>query len=196
MTKHKEQSIETQEKLSQSLKKLMTKKALSKITISDIVTYCGVNRNTFYYHFEDIYDLLKWTFEQEALLYIEEINTLDNFETITDFAIKYIKENRRFCQCAYETSPGAMQLKVFFYKFFFNIITNLANEIITKNSYRVSKEFTSYIVENYCELMAGFLMKLIYTTNDEEIQRYRRYFMTLFNTSLQSTLQSGHEQKL
>ena len=33
----------------------MEKKPLSKITVSEIIADCGVNRKTFYYHFEDIY---------------------------------------------------------------------------------------------------------------------------------------------
>ena len=37
----------------------MEKKPLSNITVSEIIADCGVNRKTFYYHFEDIYALLK-----------------------------------------------------------------------------------------------------------------------------------------
>ena len=42
-----------------SLQRFMEKKPLSKITVSEIIADCGVNRKTFYYHFEDIYALLK-----------------------------------------------------------------------------------------------------------------------------------------
>ena len=37
---------------------LISERPLSKITVKDIVTRCGVNRNTFYYYFEDIYALI------------------------------------------------------------------------------------------------------------------------------------------
>lgn len=36
---------------------LLLAKSLDKITVRDIVEECGVTRNTFYYHYEDIYDL-------------------------------------------------------------------------------------------------------------------------------------------
>ena len=49
----------TKKALATSLKKLLSKKELSKITISNITDDCGVNRQTFYYHFRDIYDLLE-----------------------------------------------------------------------------------------------------------------------------------------
>ena len=51
----------TKRALEASLKKLLTKKPLDKITITDITEDCGINRMTFYYHFKDIYDLVEDT---------------------------------------------------------------------------------------------------------------------------------------
>ena len=42
-----------------SLKRFMEKKPLSKITVSEIIADCGVNREAFDYDFGDIYGLLK-----------------------------------------------------------------------------------------------------------------------------------------
>ena len=50
----------TKRALAQSLKHLMEQKPLEKITVVDISEDCGVNRQTFYYHFQDIYDLIEW----------------------------------------------------------------------------------------------------------------------------------------
>lgn len=43
----------------QSLLKLLDERPLNKITVKDIVDDCGINRNTFYYHFEDISSLIE-----------------------------------------------------------------------------------------------------------------------------------------
>ena len=51
----------TKRALEASLKNLLLQKPLSKITISDITEDCGINRMTFYYHFKDIYDLVRRT---------------------------------------------------------------------------------------------------------------------------------------
>ena len=51
--------------LEQSLKKLLRERPLDKITIKDLVEDCGVNRQTFYYHFQDIYDLIAWSLNTE-----------------------------------------------------------------------------------------------------------------------------------
>ncbi len=56
----------TKHLLAKSLKALMGEKTLDKITVKEIVARCGVNRQTFYYHFRDIYDLLDWLFVEEG----------------------------------------------------------------------------------------------------------------------------------
>ena len=42
---------------------LLEKKPYNKITVQDIVDHCHVNRNTFYYHFQDIPSLTEWSVE-------------------------------------------------------------------------------------------------------------------------------------
>jgi AcrR family transcriptional regulator len=38
---------------------------LEKITITDICDDCGLNRKSFYYHFQNKYELVIWIFEEE-----------------------------------------------------------------------------------------------------------------------------------
>ena len=56
----------TKEALANALRQMMAIKPIAKITVKDLVELCGVNRQTFYYHFDDVYDLLEWVFEQDA----------------------------------------------------------------------------------------------------------------------------------
>ena len=64
--RHEITALNTKRMLADSLKKIMEKKAFSKITVTEIITDCGVNRKTFYYHFSDTYALLHWFLEQET----------------------------------------------------------------------------------------------------------------------------------
>ena len=45
------------EQIQASFRRLLFAKSLDKITVRDIVEDCGLTRNTFYYYYEDIYDL-------------------------------------------------------------------------------------------------------------------------------------------
>ena len=55
----------TKKALKQSFLELLAQKPFKKITVSDITDRCGVNRMTFYYHFEDIYALLDYCLTSE-----------------------------------------------------------------------------------------------------------------------------------
>ena len=62
----------TKRALASALKELLEHKPLNKITIADITEQCGVNRQTFYYHFQDIYALLEWIYTTDAQRLLEE----------------------------------------------------------------------------------------------------------------------------
>lgn len=70
---------------------LLNQKPLSKITVTEIVTACEINRNTFYYHYADIYELLSEIFHTELKTAIDEYNdTLsweEGFFVATQFAL-------------------------------------------------------------------------------------------------------------
>ena len=53
----------TKKELAAALKQLMEQKPLEKISIREITSLCGLRRETFYYHFADIYALIQWMFE-------------------------------------------------------------------------------------------------------------------------------------
>lgn len=60
------QKIDTKTMLGQSIKELMKKEPLEKITVCDITKNCRLRRETFYYHFIDKYDLIRWIHENEV----------------------------------------------------------------------------------------------------------------------------------
>lgn len=55
-------SDQTEHALAEALKTLMAHKPFDKITIRDITELAGIRRQNFYYHFEDVYDLMRWMF--------------------------------------------------------------------------------------------------------------------------------------
>lgn len=56
---------DTKKMISDTFVDLLEKKPFDKITIKDIVETCGINRNTFYYYYSDIYELLEEIFKDE-----------------------------------------------------------------------------------------------------------------------------------
>lgn len=63
-----------------SFLKLLDERPLSKITVKDVVEDCGINRNSFYYHFEDIPSLICEIVENEVNKIIAVHPAVDSFE--------------------------------------------------------------------------------------------------------------------
>ena len=74
------ESIITKKALSEGLKELMKHKSFSKISIADITQQCGLNRQTFYYHFQDKYELLNWIYYNEAIVPLTVDLTFDTWD--------------------------------------------------------------------------------------------------------------------
>jgi AcrR family transcriptional regulator len=72
---------------------LMRRHPFQKITIQKIATECGVNRQTFYYHFDNIYDLMSRAFEFE-LIYESRMFDEDTWEGVMKRFLKWMKANR------------------------------------------------------------------------------------------------------
>ncbi|NLJ31137.1 MAG: dihydroxyacetone kinase transcriptional activator DhaS [Clostridiales bacterium] len=60
----------TKRALADGIKKMMQTASLNKISVEDITRFCGISRNTFYYHFKDKFDLVNWIFYTEITPHI------------------------------------------------------------------------------------------------------------------------------
>ena len=76
-----------------SFMELLRKYPFPKITIQKIANQCGVNRQTFYYHYDNIYDLMSNAFEYE-LVYECKIYEADTWETVLIRLMIWMKNNR------------------------------------------------------------------------------------------------------
>ena len=91
--KHEVTTYKTKKMLAEAMKKAMKTKYFSKITVSEIIKESGVNRKTFYYHFEDIFALLKWMYEEEAIEVVKHFDLLIDYEEAIRFVMNYVDEN-------------------------------------------------------------------------------------------------------
>lgn len=105
-------SDRTKYALADALKEIMTQKPIDRISIRDLTERCGIRRQSFYYHFENVYDLLQWMFQQEAVSLLQHQGTLLWQEDLLQL-FRYIEENRAVCLNSLK-SIGREHLKRFF----------------------------------------------------------------------------------
>ena len=87
---------QTQKFIMSTFMQLLEGESLDKITVRDIVEECEINRNTFYYHYSDIYALLDDVFRVETEKFMSEDvdeNTTfgEEYERAARFVLKYKK---------------------------------------------------------------------------------------------------------
>ena len=57
---------DVKQQITDALLQLLDKKSLEKITVRELAELCGISRQTFYYHFEDVFDVVDWWSRQSA----------------------------------------------------------------------------------------------------------------------------------
>lgn len=115
----------TKTALADSLKNLLSKKPLKKITVVDIVNDCGVNRQTFYYHFQDIYALLDWVFTRETEKAIAGEITYENWQQYFTKIYEYTIWNKSFANNVY-CSVGREYLE----RYLFEVVYHYVHETV------------------------------------------------------------------
>ena len=91
----------TKRALENSLKQMLLKKPLDKITISDLTDDCGISRMAFYYHFKDIYDLVEWSCMEDATRALQGKKTYDTWHEGLKQIFEAVLENKPFIMNAY-----------------------------------------------------------------------------------------------
>ena len=136
----------TKRALEASLKHLLAKKPLDKITINDIAEDCGISRMTFYYHFKDIYDLIEWSCVEEASRVFEGNKTYDTWQE-GFLAVFYLaKEDKTFIENIYR-SVSLELLEQYLYRLVYPLLKNVVDE--KAKNYTVRDENKKYIADFY-----------------------------------------------
>ncbi|MNZ69493.1 HTH-type dhaKLM operon transcriptional activator DhaS [compost metagenome] len=149
-------SFLTKKALAHSLKSLMEHTPLNKISVQRLVDECGLNRQTFYYHFQDIFDLLSWIYKTEA---VGSIASYRSYDTWTDGFIKifsYIESNKAFC-CNTLEYLGRNHLDACLYSATNDLIMGVIHEISA--DIHVSMEDKQFIANFYTLAFTGLVIQ-------------------------------------
>lgn len=185
--KHEITTYNTKKMMAEALKRAMQSKPFSKITVSEIIQDCQINRKTFYYHFHDIYDLLKWVLEEEAMQVVRHFNLLENYEDAIRFVMDYVRRNDYIISCTHD-SIGREEMKQFFYKDFIDIVTSVISEAEIQTGLALNPEFKSYCAKFYTEALAGMLLDWAKNNVKQDQERTIQYLTQLVSAAVENML--------
>ena len=85
----------TKQAIKASFMKLLNERPLNQISVRNIVEDCGINRNSFYYHFQDIPTLIEEIVTEEADALIQKYPTINTLDECVNVAFHFALENKK-----------------------------------------------------------------------------------------------------
>lgn len=172
------ESAVTKKLIADGFKAVMEKKSFEKITILDITDHCGLNRQTFYYHFQDKYELLNWILHTEVIIPFTEDLTIDNWNDKLLGILYVIKDNGRFYANAFNTSHGDE-----FRRYLLEAITKVLLDVINQlaDDRPINSEDKNFVAEFLSYGVLGSVIKWVRTGMKESPEATAAFLQELVN---------------
>ena len=170
----------TKAALEESLKRLLLKKPLDKITITDITTDCGISRMAFYYHFKDIYDLVEWSCVADGTKALQGKKTSESWTEGLTQIFEAVLENKPFIMNVYR-NVDRERMERYLYHLTYDLIVGVVQE--KSKDLDISGEDKKFIANFYKYGFVGIMLEWIQEGMKEDIEELvNKMSLTLHNT--------------
>lgn len=146
----------TRQAIMYSLLKLLQEKSIDKITVKDICELCEINRNTFYYYYSAIYQVLEELLKFETEKSLKEDQKYESF--YEDFLKRYhlIIEYKKAVYNLYNSKNRDLILK-----YFQDIIEDFVEKYVYKEvkGKKLLPEDIKFIIDFYSSSMIGNIFR-------------------------------------
>lgn len=143
----------TKKALVDAFKQVMQNKPFDKISVSDITNVCHLNRQTFYYHFEDKYDLMNWLYYQEIFLpLVETLNHQNYHQSFQEMFEKMLQEK------AIYQNALTMSSDFGFKQYLYSILEQLVIMIFDNHQTNRNEEIYALDIQFYTHGLTGIII--------------------------------------
>ena len=183
----------TKKALAAALKELLKHKTLDKITVSDLTDACGVNRQTFYYHFKDIYDLLEWVYKDDATRVIPGNKTHDNWKDAYLKIFRYVQENRALVMNTYHSAQRELIVNYVHYEAYL-----LVKEVVDEcaEGLQVQEEDRVFVAKFYQYALVDLVLEWLDHGMKEEPEHLVHQVNMVIDGNVVNALKRMEDQKL
>ncbi|WP_283651165.1 TetR-like C-terminal domain-containing protein [Ileibacterium valens] len=162
--------------IQESFLKLALRKPVDRITVKEIVEDCDINRNSFYYHFEDLPDLIEKVVE-ERILNIEQLK-VDN-QSLEDYSLAVVQamiNNQELIRNIYNSKSRAL-----FERKLYTITGKLVREFLETRivpKYDIGLADQETIVRFYRNVLTGYVLEWLNSpVHDDLNTQFKRVFI-------------------
>ena len=155
----------TMQALADALKDQLETKPLDKITVTDLTKQAGIYRQTFYYSFHDIYDLVEWIYVNESYKTVDEKIKTETWQQELLLLFRMLKNNKNFVLKTFN-SPANERITKLLIRYSKDILSRLIHEIL--DDYNIPQDDLDYITNFYAYAIFGFLLEWVDVHNMKE----------------------------
>ncbi|MBQ8279307.1 MAG: hypothetical protein IJZ23_05655 [Roseburia sp.] len=186
--KHEINSQNTKMMLAETLLSLLEKKPISKITVSELVNLCEINRKTFYYHFADVYDLLEWHLDNEIQKAMSTLDPLENFNTTISYSMEYMKNNTYLRNCI-DNPLGRDKVVQFLNQNLYPKCFEMINMLEQRYEKSMEEDFKTFLVKSLTHITVLSIIDGIENPQGYDIERMKLYLSDVFEASVDGFFQ-------
>lgn len=178
-------SLFTVKAIRETFLNLLLKKSFDKITIKDIVEECGINRNTFYYYYKDIYNLMEDVLISETKKVMEEQQSSDTcyeeFQRIIAFITNY---KTSIAHIYYSKSRDV------FVSYLYNvseiILQNYIDRLVSDTD--IPQENSIFVCDFYRFSLVGMIINWIKNGMEEDSLTFLKKMSDIFENTVEIAL--------
>lgn len=177
----------TKKALENSLKNMLLKKPLDKITIRDLTDDCGISRMAFYYHFQDIYDLVEWACIEDATAALAGKKTADTWSEGLAQIFEAVYDNKPFVLNAYRSLDRERMER-----FLYSLTADLIRGVIDEKSQQIatSEEDKAFIADFYKYSFVGLMLDWIRRGMDDNYHEIVRKTSLVMHDAVSRALEN------
>ena len=182
----------TKKAIINSFIKLLNTTSFDRITVKDIVEDCGINRNTFYYNFKDIYALVDEILQNETNKLIAEHTPYESWQEGFVYAADFALKNKKAIYHL-KNSDKKNRLE----KYLQNVVYDVIITFIRKEAegVNVSEEDICFIADFYKYALVGLIDKWLDTGMHEDFMSIIDKTSILFDHNIKNAIITIAERK-
>jgi probable dihydroxyacetone kinase regulator len=142
----------------EAVKGLMKATPLEKISIAMIVNACGLNRQTFYYHFQDKFAIVNAIFETEVVMRLEDRKCYQHWSDGLLQVLTHIANNHHFYKNAFQT-PGENTFRTYFFSVVYSLIKGVIDELV--DALEVDEKDRAFVGQFYTHAFVGLTVSWV-----------------------------------
>jgi len=158
MNRNEINSNNTKSVIAEAYKKLIEQNPDNTISVSAVIKEANINRNTFYYHFENTDSLITWIIHNDMYAKIFHYETLTHRKEIRAFVMQYLTDNRLFLNNSIQ-QLGFDSFHRNFVIELFPVIKEYIDAVLKEDNMTLDTEYKEFLIEVFSELVSITFIK-------------------------------------